>query len=347
MKKYILALALALLSAFAVADYKLIIPQSPGQGTSVWGSIIAKELEKALGEKIVLVHIPGANDIPGFNKFHNELQKDSKTIMLGHGGNGESYLIHQVDYEYRDYDPIGLQNLTIVVGHRKDSNPFDGVKFAYSSGTNPDMLSITMMACGPKARIEEYKKCYNEKVKYVKGMKGNERGLAYLRGELNVTRETPATYMKHYMKPEFVLWYSAGVLNLKTGKVVADSYPVFEEVFKAKWGVYPSGEFYEMYLLVKHYRDVLQKSLWVSKNNPNTKALRQALTKMLTDPESVAAIEKETGKYLWLIGNDVSIALRKLEDLTTKKALKNLVVWNSTVFNQEAFYKENIAKKAK
>ena len=76
MKKFIFSLALMLTSLVAIADYRLIIPQNPGEGTSVWGSIVAKEWEKKLGEKIVLEHIPGANDIPGFNKFHNELPKD-------------------------------------------------------------------------------------------------------------------------------------------------------------------------------------------------------------------------------------------------------------------------------
>ena len=350
MFKQLLATIALLVSVSAFAEYKLIIPQQPGQGTSVWGSIIAKELEKKLGEKVVLVHIPGANDIPGFNKFHNELQKDPKTIMLGHGGNAESYLIHQVDYDYKQYDPIGLQNLTIIVGHRKDAAHFKDIRFAYSSGTNPDVLSLTLMMAGPGKSIEEYKKFFNENIRYVKGMTGGERGLAYIRGELNVTRETPATYTKHYLTPDYVLWYSAGTLNLKTGKVEADqNYPglTFEEVFKKRWGVAPSGDFYDMYLLVKNYRDVLQKSLWVSKNNPNTKVLRNALSAMIADPASVAIIEKESGKYQWLVGDEVTVALQKLEDLTTKKALKNLVVWTSTVFNQEAFYKENIAKKAK
>ena len=37
-----------------------------------------KHMEKHLGEKIKLKHIPGARDIPGFNKFHNKLRFDEK-----------------------------------------------------------------------------------------------------------------------------------------------------------------------------------------------------------------------------------------------------------------------------
>ena len=89
MKKLLMTLVLALgLSGPALADYTLIVPQEPGKGTSVWGEIIAKNLEKFIGEPVVVRHIPGARDIPGFNKFHNSLRFDDKTIMVAHGGNG-------------------------------------------------------------------------------------------------------------------------------------------------------------------------------------------------------------------------------------------------------------------
>ena len=62
--------------------------------------------------------------------------------------------------------------------------------------------------------------------------------------------------------------------------------------------------------------------------------------------DALAEIEKETGKYTWIVGNDVLKAHTALENLTTKKALKDLVWWVSVVLNQEAIYKDDIAKKA-
>ncbi len=84
----------------------------------MWTRLIASELEKKLGEKILIKNIPGINDMPGFNKFHNELQHNDKTVMVAHGGNAESFLVQDVDYNYFKYDPIALQNLTIMVGKR-------------------------------------------------------------------------------------------------------------------------------------------------------------------------------------------------------------------------------------
>ena len=105
MRKF-LVLIMLLVTTPVLADYTMIIPQKPGGGTSQWAQIVATELEKHLGEKIILKHIRGARDIPGFNKFHNELRFDDKTIMVSNGGNGVSFLNEKVDYNYAEYDSV-------------------------------------------------------------------------------------------------------------------------------------------------------------------------------------------------------------------------------------------------
>lgn len=353
LKKWLAVLAMvAAFSSTAYADYRLIVPQEPGNGTDVWARIVAREWEKKLGESIIVENIPGANDIPGFNKFHNSLRTDPKVIMVAHGGNAESYLYQKVDYDYKHYDAIGLQNLTIMVGKLKTLDPFkDSIRFPAASGSNPDMIAMMLLVCGPQKALADYKKCYNDKFVYVTGMSGNERRLAYMRGEVNAIRETPAAYMKKITPiTDSEDWFNPGVLNLKTGKVGTDiNFPnvTFEDVYKAKWGVAPTGDLYQAWLLDKNFRDVLQKALFVDKGNPNRDTLRAALRAMLSDPESVAAIEKETGKYEWILGDDVPKAMQSLDKLLTKKALKDLVWVIGDVFGQEAIYKDEIAKKAK
>jgi len=82
MKKFITSVLLALtLSTPAFADYTFVVPQKPGAGTSQWAEIIAKELEPFLGEKIVIKFIPGARDIPGFNKWHNTMRDNDKAVI--------------------------------------------------------------------------------------------------------------------------------------------------------------------------------------------------------------------------------------------------------------------------
>lgn len=345
-------IASAVMTVSAYADFKFIVPQAPGGGTSVWTSIVAKELEKHLGEKIILVHIPGVSDIPGFNKFHNELRKDPKTVMVAHGGNGESFLTDKVDYNYGKYDPIALMNLNIAVSHRTDFNPTkDKVKFGALSGRRPDVMAIGMMVCGPKPTVDAYIKCFKEKVIYVKGMKPSEARLSALRGELNTLRETFASHRK-FIEPQikagkYKIWFSHGVLDLKTGKMIADkNFPVgsFADMYKARWGVEPSGDFYNAYVLVKSFRDVLQKSLWVDRGNPNAEKLRNAVRAMLKDPKSKAALDKNTGDYEWFIGKDMTQAYKIIRGKITAKSLRDLVKFTNVAMGVKGYYKPELLK---
>lgn len=356
MKKWLAGLTVALFATMAHADYKMIIPQEPGGGTSVWASIIAKHLEAKLGEKIILVHLPGARDIPAFNKFHNELRKDPKTIMVSHGGNAESFLTEKVDYNYKDYEPIGGMNLSIVTAYRSDFDPYakgSKIKFASGSGNNPDMMAFTLLVCGELPTIDAYMQCFKDKGVFVKGMKSGERRLAFVRGELNATRESTAAFIKHVQpmidKGEAKLWFSHGVLDLATGKVGSDpNFPQagsLEQVYKAKWGKAPKGPLYDSYILVKQYRDALQKALWMDKGNPNAMKVKAALVAMINDPEAQKDIERDAGKYGWLIGKDLVSAVDVLHNLTTEKSLKNLVRWQSEAFGVAAVYKPEIVKK--
>jgi hypothetical protein len=350
MFRKLLATLLISTAVIAHADYRFIVPQEPGAGTSIWATFVAREMEKKLGEKIVIEHIPGARDIPGANKFQNELRFDNKTVMVAHGGNAESFLLEKVDYKYSDWTPIGLQNLSIVVGYKKDTDTSKEIRFAAGSGNNPDAMAMTLLVCGPMATMQAYAECYKTHFKFVNGMKANERRLAYMRGELNAQRETPIAWNKLYAAmPESVTWFSHGILDIKTGKTMSDTnYPgkgSFQEVYKAKWGVAPKGDLYDAYMLVKSYRDVLQKSLWVNKGNPNADKLTKALQDTLSDPVSLKAIEENTGKYPWLVGKDAYKATDALAKLTTRKALKDLVWWSTTVFGVEAIYKDDIAMK--
>lgn len=356
MKNVLIGLIIGCISLVARAEYKMIIPQEAGGGTSVWASIIAKHLEPKLGEKVVLVHIPGARDIPAFNKFHNELRKDPKTIMVAHGGNAESFLTEKVDYNYREYEPIGGMNLSIVTAFRSDFNPYDNnsvIRFASGSGNNPDMMAFTLLVCGELPSIDAYLECYKKKAIYVKGMNSGERRLSFMRGELNTTRESTAAFIKHVQpmidKKEATLWFSHGVLDLNTGKVVIDpNFPKagsLEQVYKEKWGKAPKGPLYNSYILVKQYRDVLQKSLWMDKGNPNALKVKAALVAMINDTEALKDIEKDTGKYQWIIGQDLEKAVDILQKLTTNKALKDLVRWQVEAFGVTAVYKPEIVKK--
>ena len=338
--------ALMLMTSVAVADYNLIVPQKPSGGTSVWAQIVVQEWEKHLGEKINLIYKPGARDQLGPNEFQNKLRFDDKTILVSHGGNGISYLMEPVDYNYLDWESVGQMNLNIIVGARRDIQL--PVKFAAGSGMTPEIMAITMLIGGPGA---DYNQVFKDKIVWVKGMSGSERRLAFRRGDLNGTRENPAAYKKH-VEPliengEAYTWFHHGLLNVKTGKHDRDpnfAQPTFEELYKKKWKQEPTGDFYDAYRLVKSWRDALQKAFWVNKGNPNRQKLVDALNKMINDPISVAAIEKKVGKYQWRLGKDGDDAVLKLKSFITPGALKTLTDFGKDQLGYNTEYKETLIR---
>jgi len=347
MKNVLLGALLA--STMVSADYTFVVPQKAGQGTTVWAEIVAKELEPHLGEKINIKTLPGARDIPGFNKYHNELRFDEKTVMVSHGGNGVSFLQENVDYNYADYDSVGMMNLNIIAGKRKDVDlETNKIYFPAGSGMVPEAFAMTLLYCGPGKSVDEYIACFKDKVSWVSGMSGAERRLAFKRGELNGTRENPATYKKHVIPDTNAeLWFHHGLLDPTTGTHSDD--PNFagyqmEILFEKKYGVKPSGDFYNAYKLVKSFRDGLQKALWVNKGNPNRQKLVDALTSMSKDPKAIATLIKKNGDYDWYIGEQGNKVRDTLMTFITEQAMTDLVKFNKTALGLNSVYKQHLVQ---
>ena len=348
MKKLLMSVAFALTATTAMADYTMIVPQKPGGGTSVWAEIVAAELEKFLGEDIVITHIPGARDIPGFDTWHNEMRDDDKVIMVSHGGNAVAFLEEEVAYNYAEYESVGLMNLNIIAGKLRGVDLDNGgIRFAAGSGMTPEAMAMTMLVCGPDQTVDAYIACFKENVTWVNGMSGGERRLAFKRGELNGTRENPAAYKKHVEADENAeVWFHHGILQADGSHADDPNYPgyLFEDLFEKRWGVAPSGDFYNAYNLARSFRDGLQKALWVNAGNPNLETLRNALTAMANDPKSRAAIEKNVGQYEWLIGEEGNHQRDTLFAMINEQALKDLVKFNREALGLDSVYKEDLVK---
>jgi hypothetical protein len=343
----VLSMTVGFWSSMAFADYTFVVPQKPGGGTTVWTEIVAKELEPFLGEKINIKTIPGARDIPGFNEFHNNLRFDDKTVMVSHGGNGVSFLQEEVDYDYRDYESVGLMNLNIIAGKSK-GDTMDKPRFAAGSGMVPEAFAFTMLTCGPRRTVIDYVACFNENVTWVKGMSTAERRLAFKRGELNGTRENPAAYKKHVEADNNAeLWFHHGILQADGSHADDPNYPgyQFEELYYKRWGQKPSGDFYNAYKLVKSFRDGMQKALWVNKGNPNKQKLIDALTAMSKDPKAIKNIQKKVGKYEWKIGADGDAQRDTLMTFVTPTAMNTLVTFNKEALGLASVLKVELASK--
>tara|TARA_B100001057_G_scaffold151746_3_gene151756 strand:+ start:768 stop:1823 length:1056 start_codon:yes stop_codon:yes gene_type:complete len=351
MKKLIIGvfMALTMSATTAFADYTLIVPQAPGKGTSVWSEIIAKNLEKFIGESVVVRHIPGARDIPGFNKFHNSLRFDDKTIMVAHGGNGVSFLLDKIDYNYFDYELMGSMNNDIVLGKHAGADEKSGNwTIAGGSGFEPDAAAVAMLLCGPQGgnTVDDYLKCWRERVTWVNGVSGGEKRLGFKNGEFDVARESPAAWKRFYEGIEGnELWFTHGILDLENKVQMADpNFPgtQFEDLYEKLWGEAPKGDLYEAYRLTRNWRDAIQKSLWVNKGNPNAEKIKAAVTEMINDPVASAEIYAKTGTYPWI--QDGPELLATLKSLITEKALKDAVKWNQEAYGFPSIYKPELLK---
>ena len=240
-------------------------------------------------------------------------------------------------------------NLNIIGGARKTADVLNGpIQFPSGSGMTPEVMAIVMLLTGPNGDPIQ---TFEQKIVWVKGMKGSERRLAFIRGDLNATRENPAAYKKHVIpvieKGEAYTWFHHGLLDVNTGKHSADpnfEEPTFEALYEEMWLTTPSGDFYDAYKLVKSWRDALQKAFWVNAGNPNKDELVASLNKMINDPESVAAIEKKVGKYEWRTGAEGDDAVRTLKSFITPEALKTLADFKSNQLGYNTVYKEELTK---
>ena len=352
-KKILLPMAAFLWIALqpAYAQYVMVVPQKPGGGTSVWAHIVAEQLEPFLNESIHIRHFPGARDIPGFNEWHNEIRKNPKTIMVSHGGNGVSFLQENVDYDYREYESIGLMNLNIIAAKRTNIENNEKIRFASGSGMVPEAMAMTMLLCGPQEDVDEYISCFNDNVIWVKGMSGGERRLAFRRGELNGTRENPAAFLKHVTplinEGDAEVWFHHGLLDADTKKHIDDSnYPnmQFEILFENKWGTYPSGDFYDAYKLVKSFRDGLQKAMWMDPESQYIEDVRIAVKKMSEHDETREAFKKLIGDYDWLVGDNGNHLRDTLLTFITRAALETLVHFNKEALGLSSIFKPELTQ---
>lgn len=117
--KYILTaiMTLFLTVGTAMADYRLVVPSPKGTGTAIWGDVVAAELEKYLGEKVIVENIKGGKGNVGLETFNTKYKDDPKTILLAHGGNANAWLIENVNWSFKDWEPVLIQpyNITTTV----------------------------------------------------------------------------------------------------------------------------------------------------------------------------------------------------------------------------------------
>jgi len=350
MSKFIATTVAVVFCSFsALAEYTIYLPTKPGSGLDQWAQVVIKELKKHVDQPVTSVHIPGARHLLGMNKWANENRFKENAITVTGGTTTVNTIVKTgVEYDYLNWDAIGVQLLDIFVGKAKDWNPKDGGMVFGNDHAAGDVTGMLLMYCGNlDGKIESYKACVDNDMTYVKGVNDKEGTLMFARGEFNVFRGNPTAWTKKISKfDQGELWFTQGVYNPNTKQIEtnpnAPGYD-FDTVFEKTWGEKPTGELYDAYRLVQFQNDSLQKGLWVNKGAPHRDELVAALKKMLADDESRAIIAKASGgEYQWAIGEDADQIVLDQRAMYTEKKLKDLVWWFNNVFGWEAEFKPHL-----
>ena len=174
MRKTITAVVISFfmtVSAMA-ADYTIYLPTKPGSGLDQWAQVVIKELKKHIDGDVKSVHIPGARHLIGMNKWNKDNRFKENAITVTGGTTTVNTLVKTgVEYDYRNWDAIGVQLLDIFVGKRKDWDPKSGGMVFGNDHAAGDTTGMILMYCGNlDGKIESYKTWVEDEMTYEQGV---------------------------------------------------------------------------------------------------------------------------------------------------------------------------------
>ena len=319
--KFVLAIIttflLTVTSAFA--DYKLVVPSPKGTGTAIWADVVAAELEKYLGERVIVENIKGGKGNVGLETFATKYKDDPKVILLAHGGNANAWLIENVKWSFKDWEPILIQpyNITTTVASDYDWQN-DLLNLADCSGCVPETLGWTLL------------KGWNN-INFVRKMSAGDAKQAWLRGDFKYIREPASRHIKNTIpmvdNGKAIRLFNHGMFTPNKGFVQDPNWPdtpMVTDLYKETFGKEPSGDIYEAYILSAVWRDGLQKGLFMHPG-ANSKEVVDAFERMMANEGSKQHLISKLGDYPMYLGDDSNIIMESLYSYVTKERLKLLV----------------------
>jgi tripartite-type tricarboxylate transporter receptor subunit TctC len=323
---------------------EFIVPFIPGGGTDVWARFFQPYLEKYLpGNPTVLIkNQPGGNGIAGANLFHARAQPDGLTVLGTSGSVQLPYLLDdpRVKYEYKEWTSILVSPTGGVIYGRpelgvkatEDIPKLKGrkVKFGSQGVSSVDMvvaLGFELLGFEPQL---------------IFGLKGRAEGrLALERGETSIDYQATGAYLKN-VEPlvragKAVPLFTLGVIDAQ-GEVIRDpsfpDMPSLAEVYGAMHGKPPTGVEWQAYKAFFTAGFAAQKIIVLPRGAAaNVVAVwREAVHRVVSDPEFIARSKDELGAYQQAIGPD-SATLTNVAINVDPEAKAWLKQWLVTRYN--------------
>ena len=319
--KFILTLVASLLFTVtsAMAEYRLVVPSPKGTGTAIWADVVAAELEKYLGERVIVENIKGGKGNVGLETFNTKYKDDPKTILLAHGGNANAWLIENVNWSFKNWEPIMIQPYNITTTIKSDFDwQNEKLNLADCSGCVPETLGWTLLIGW-------------DNINFVRKMSAGDAKQAWLRGDFNYIREPASRHIKNTLPMvedgEALRLFNHGMFTPNNGFVQDPNWPdtpMVTDLYKDTFGKDPSGDVYEAYILSAVWRDGLQKGLFMHPG-ANTEAVVDAFERMMANEDSRKYLISKLGDYPMYFGEESNIIMDSLYGYVTKERLKLLV----------------------
>ena len=306
----------------AFADYTLIVPSPKGTGTSIWADVVAQELKKYLGERIIVKNIKGGKGNVGLETFASKYKNDPKAILLAHGGNANAWLIEDVKWSFKDWEPILIQpyNITTTISSNFDWQD-ELLYLADCSGCVPETLAWTLLKGW-------------ENITFIRKMSAGDAKLAWLRGDLKYIREPASRHIKNTVpmvkEGKAIRLFNHG-LYTDNGFIQDHNWPntpTAIELYRKTFNKEPSGLVYEAYILSAVWRDGLQKGLFMHPNSNSEKVI-SSFKDMMNNKESRNYLIEKLGNYPMYFGDDSKLIMDSLYSYVTKERLQALIVFAS------------------
>jgi hypothetical protein len=302
-----------------MAEYRLVIPSPKGTGTSIWGEVVAAELEKYLGERIVIENISGGAGNLGLEIFNTKYKNNPKVILLAHGGNANAWLIEEVNWSFYDWDPIVIQpyniTTTIYTGWDWQNEKLD---LANCSGCVPETLAWTMLKGW-------------DNINFIRKMSASDAQQAWLRRDFKYIREPASRHIKNTAplvdQGKAVRLFNHGIYYPDQGFVQDYNWPgtpTVVELYEKIYGKQPEGPIYEAYILAAVWRDGLQKGLFMHKGAESQKVV-DAFKSMMNNKQSRTNLIEKLGDYPIFYGEDSKRVMDSLYRYVTRERLQFLV----------------------
>jgi tripartite-type tricarboxylate transporter receptor subunit TctC len=295
---------------FAGETIEWWIPFREGGGSDTWARALAPHLAKFLpgNPTIIIKNNPSSGAIAGTNEYFQRMEPTGLMIFGTSGSTQFPMLLKdpRVRYDYKEVTPIFASPVGGVVyvpashGVKDLAKDMDKLKqqtlrFGSQGATSLDLVpSLSFELLGLE-------------VESIMGFKSRADGrMSTMRGETTIDYQTTPAYLKHIVplveEGTAVPLFSFGALNNK-GEIVRDptvpDLPSFPEVYEQVHGKKPSGPGWEAWKAFFLSGYAVQKFLVVPKDTPKdiVMAYREAAKKMAADPEVIAFMEDELGKY--------------------------------------------------